>query len=196
MLGYLIFLFGGMASIFALNVIFSSNDVLFCFLMVIVNFGIIFAMNVIVSLIVRAMPRRWLDGRKKIFAVRPFENKLYAGLGIKKWKDRVPELGSLAGFRKDKISALDKEYIAMFLSETCYAEVMHIFMLLVCFVDVLINPLEFALTFTFPLATIGACMNFPPILIQRYNRQKLLRLYQSIIKKEEMTKNITNGDNL
>ncbi len=175
-------LFGGMTVVFLINVALSINfheyTVLFSLLMVVINSVIIFLMDLIVSLTVRALPEKLYDATKPIYTVKKWERNFYEKIGIRKWKDKIPELGKITNFPKDKIDNTEPQYLFKFLSETCYAEVMHIFMTLVGFVIIAINPIKYVWNFTLPLALVNMILNVMPICVQRYNRPKLLALYK------------------
>ena len=134
------------------------------------NFSIIFILDAIIASIIHHLPRRMFDPFKKIYTISEKEKKILVFFGIRKWKDKIPEMGQLCDFKKDKLAKTEKEYLFTFLEETCYAEVIHIFMALIGFLDILIWPHKDILNFTLPLALVNFFINLPPIFIQRYNR--------------------------
>jgi glycosyl-4,4'-diaponeurosporenoate acyltransferase len=95
-------------------------------------------------------------------------------LRIKAWKDALPEAGSLfrGGFSKRRVTRHDRAYLECFLGETRRAERAH-------WAIAAVGPVFFAwnpwwLATAMVAYAIGA--NVPCILVQRYNRARLLRL--------------------
>ncbi len=133
----------------------------------------------------RLLPKKWLNPEKKIFHVSPKEKKFYEKLKIRKWKDRVPEIGHFTGFRKNKVvDPKNVEYLDRFLLETAYGELGHIVSCFSSFLIVLLFPIDpvwFAVSV--PVAVVGALMNLPSLFILRYNSYKLRILRNSTLKK-------------
>lgn len=133
----------------------------------------IFVVDAIIAWILHAMPEKWFDDNKRIFKVFRKERKFYEKIGIKNWKDKVPETGQVCNFKKNKIASFNSNYIKKFLIETCYAEVIHIAMLLIGLTVFFVIPFSESLNYSLWLFLINAILNIPPVLIQRYNRPKL-----------------------
>ena len=95
-----------------------------------------FIISGIIALLIHWLPKSWFLAERKIFKVYRWERKLYEKLGIKKWKDKVWELGGLGGFRKNKINdPKNPEYLSTFLMESNKGFVVHfisIFAVFVC----------------------------------------------------------------
>lgn len=109
--------------------------------------------------------------------LRPFESdgRWYERhLRIKVWKGRLPEAGALFkdGFSKRSLAAGSQDHLARFVIETRRAEVTHWAVLAVAPFFMLWNP--WALTVVMWLYAVLA--NVPCLLIQRYNRARLLRV--------------------
>ncbi|MBQ8884872.1 MAG: hypothetical protein IJY62_00640 [Clostridia bacterium] len=133
--------------------------------------------------LVNRLPEKPFDHKKKFFTVSAKEKKFYEKLGIRKWKDRIPELGALGGFRKDKVAEpTNNEYVGRFLLEICYGQFVHILSMISGFLVMLIF-MEFALTVGLPVAIVNLILNLPSICILRYNSYKLEVLYKSNEKK-------------
>lgn len=136
--------------------------------------------------IVRLTPKKVARHDKKIFTVSLKEKKFYEKLNIRKWKDKIPEIGHFTGFRKNKIAdPKSVEYVERFLMEACYGEIGHFLALFFGFLIVLFFPIHSAwIAISIPVAIINAILNFPPILVLRYNRYKLEVLLASNLKKQ------------
>ena len=96
-------------------------------------------------------------------------------LRIHAWKDHLPEAGkffSLHPFDKSHLTRFDRDYLARFILETCRAELAHDLPFLFYPLCLLWNPWP-ANLIMFLYAVLA---NVPFILIQRYNRARLLAL--------------------
>ncbi len=146
--------------------------------------------NIVIALIVRNhIPKKWLNPFAKIYTVHKWEQKFYIAIGVRVWKDRIPELGkTLANFDKRTIdNPNDNEYIYKFLQETLYAELMHSFSALLGTLIIFIN-LQLALLVALPLVILNQIINILPVIVQRYNRPKLIMLYRRNERKIEKNK--------
>jgi len=152
----------------------------------------LFACDIIFAFVVKSLPRKWFDPRRRIFRASKCEARFYEFIRINKWKDKVPEVGKLVGYDKTKVGDLSSANLNMFLTETAYAEVIHYFCLLssvivpvVYFMLPLPQIQGFFWTIILPCAFVNFALNLPPIFIQRHNRPRLLRIYDLLLKKEE-----------
>lgn len=132
------------------------------------------------TLLMRFLPKKCWNANKKIFNVSKKEvNFLVNKLKIKAWKDRIPEMGCTSGFPKKHISSLEKKYLWKFLQEICYAEVMHYVSAFLGFtVLFIIKPHD--LIFSLPILFVNFFLHMLPSLTQRYNRYRLLQVYEKI----------------
>lgn len=125
------------------------------------------------------VPMKSINPFSKIYRVYPWEKKVYVALGIRKWKDKIPELGkTLENFDKSSLSdPHNNEYVLRFIRMTIKAEIMHKlsawFGLLIIFVN-----LKLFLVVGLPLIICNFIINIMPVMVQRYNRPKLLLLYK------------------
>lgn len=95
-------------------------------------------------------------------------------LRIKRWKDVLPEAGTLfaGGFSKRHVARRDREYLERFIVETRRAELTHWLVMGATPFFFLWNPWWLALV----MAGYGLIANVPCIIIQRYNRARLSRM--------------------
>jgi glycosyl-4,4'-diaponeurosporenoate acyltransferase len=111
-----------------------------------------------------------------LYRRREFERggRLYERLGIKRWKDRLPEAGALfaGGFSKRSVRTRDREVLERFVIETRRAEWTHWTIMLMTPAFVVWNPwwVEIA------MVVYALAANLPCLLVQRYNRARLARL--------------------
>ena len=150
------------------------------FAITIISLLVLVVIDSVCALFVRyCLPKKVFNPFLKGYRVGKFERKFYERIGVRKWKDRIPEAGQLfANFAKTEIADMtNNEYVYKFMSETIYAEIMHwlsaIFSFLIVFID-----LSLALTVALPLIVGNMILNILPVIVQRYNRPKLMVLYQ------------------
>ena len=136
------------------------------------------------------LPREWFRFDRFPFrsAAWEKEGRIYEHLGIQKWKDAAPDMSKLMGkmFPKKVVGRPDSGQILRLMEETCVAEFVHL-------VLILLSPLllhyvhgGFGLAFLLVYDLLG---NLPFLLIQRYNRPKLLRIYRRMQLRAEKAKN-------
>ena len=129
-----------------------------------------------VGLFTHRLPIGRLDHDTWLFRLRPAERDgtLYERLRVKRWKDRLPEAGSFfaGGFSKRRVVTRDPAYLERFVIETRRAELTHWLVMAIAPVFVVWNPWWMvAIMFAYAFAA-----NVPCLLVQRYNRGRLLRV--------------------
>ena len=169
---YLWFLGFSLIFVFLLNILLGATF-LYAFASVLFGALFIFLLDALIAWVIHCLPPEWFNHKNKIYTVSKKERKIYEKLGIKNWKDKVPEMGQLCNFKKDKLENLNEDYIKKFLTETCYAEIIHYGMLLIGLFVLFIFPSNVFFSISLPLFFINAILQIPPIFIQRYNRPKL-----------------------
>lgn len=131
------------------------------------------------------IPRSWFSPRR--FPFRPFrwerEGKIYEKLGIRRWKDRVPDVSRVSKrlFRKKLPRSSTSVQARRLVEETCVAEAVHGFLLLASLW--VIHRWRKLGGFLFWLV-YNLLGNVPFILIQRYNRPRILQLEEKLRAKE------------
>lgn len=99
---------------------------------------------------------------------------LYVRLGIRRWKDRLPEAGALfaGGLSKRHLPSTGDAGLERFAVETRRAELGHWLALAAGPVSIAWNPPVGAAA----MVTYGVAVNAPFIAIQRYNRLRVARI--------------------
>ena len=111
------------------------------------------------------------------------EGQIYEKLHIRKWKDHLPDMSRYIKtmFAKELVNPRDPEYTRRLILETCVAELIHKIL-------ILLSPI-FAQYMTGMYADLAmliyALGNLPFILIQRYNRPRLIRLMEKQLAAQE-----------
>lgn len=146
--------------------------------------GAVMGLNAAVLLLLHALsvaialklPLRSLARDGPLTRLRQFEadGRLYErSLVIRRWKDKLPDGGSWisGGFSKRSLQSGHTEYLSRFTAETRRGELAHWMMLLPI-------PLFFLWNNAFGMIVIliySLIANIPCILVQRYNRSRLLK---------------------
>ena len=124
------------------------------------------------------------DTKNDFFTLLKKEKFYERILKIKKWKDKIPQFVVKGGFSKNKIQNLNLGYLKKFIAETYRAEIDH---LLCCFsVPFLFffNSLK-NLKLSCIISGLVIIGNLPCVLIQRYNRFRIRRIYLKLKNKKD-----------
>jgi len=126
-----------------------------------------FSVRLLIGLIVPKVFQS-VDPGHKWFLPKPFENKLYSFLQIKKWKKYVPTYAPETFFLELPLSQIARTM--------CISELVHTVIAVFSFV-----PLLFSIPFgEFPVflitSVLAAAVDCIFILLQRYNRPRVIRL--------------------
>lgn len=140
----------------------------------------------VVAITIRLLPKNLFQPNNKAFKVSERKINFYKKLGVKKWKEKVPDLGQFANFKKNKIeNPFSLKYMHRFLVENCYGDMIHIVSAFMGFFIILFTPLKLSFTIALPIALINFVINYMPMMIQRYNRPKLLNIYNRLLASQE-----------
>lgn len=143
----------------------------------------VIAVDGLTAFIVRRMPEKGFRHGKSFWIPSKKEKKFYEKLKIRKWKDKVPELGQFTGFRKNKIDdPSNNEYLERYFLEVNYGQVGHFLSVFTSFLILWIFP-KLCWTAALPVAIVSVALNVPSLFILRYNSYKLETLYQSNARK-------------
>ena len=139
-----------------------------------ITFGTFFyhlLMRVVVGAAVCCAMRGHTSWCKPWYQPRPFEKKLYARLKVKKWKAHLPTY-------QPELFSLQKHTPAEIAQAMCQAEVTHEIIAALSFLPLLMAvPFgDFWVFFLTSLAAAGFDLLF--VIIQRYNRPRILALIE------------------
>lgn len=127
-----------------------------------------------------------LDPEKGLFRCFPFERegKLYEKIGIRKWQKRLPDMSRIFPTMMPAKNLRGKygERLSIMIQETCVAEAVHIAVGIAGLPCLWIWPGIGGVTVT---AMFIFLLNVPFILIQRYNRPRLIRLQKKLTSKKK-----------
>ncbi|TGA98373.1 glycosyl-4,4'-diaponeurosporenoate acyltransferase [Sporolactobacillus shoreae] len=109
--------------------------------------------------------------------------------GVKKWKNQLPELSDFLSFlfSKKQMMQYSPDYLVRFALETCRAELVHWCIIFSSLIFSVWNSMGMSLLMIF----IAVVFNLPYIIIQRYNRPRILNL---LANKRATIKGTINND--
>ncbi len=122
----------------------------------------------------RLMAECVFDYKKRIFAVSEFEINFYSNINIKHWQNKLPDMSRIAPhIMPAKSMKCDyRSNISKMINETCVAEIIHFALCVLGFGCAFIWHGAWGI-----IASALYCIcNIPFIMIQRYNRPRLIRL--------------------
>lgn len=134
----------------------------------------------------RVIPKRWLKPDKGLFRSYPFEQggSIYEKLGIRKWHKRLPDMSRILPFLvpAKNLTGNYEERLPEMIYETCVAEAVHLGVSVLGFRCLRMWPGIGGVVVT---AIFILLLNLPFILIQRYNRPRLIRLQKKLESREK-----------
>lgn len=115
-----------------------------------------------------------------LYRIRPWERggRLYERLfRVRRWKSLLPDGAALfaGGFRKGSLPGPRPEQLERFARETCRGEAVHWVVLVLAPLFLAWNPWWAELI----ILAYAAAANLPCIVVQRYNRARLLQILRS-----------------
>lgn len=131
-------------------------------------------------LVGRVLPKEWFCFEQFPYHTFDFEKagRIYTILGVRDWKDKVPDmsniLSSVMPSKKLPKKVTDAHLVRM-IQETCVAEFIHLALCIVGLRCLWIWDSVGGLL----VALLNILGNLPYIIIQRYNRPRLVRLLES-----------------
>jgi hypothetical protein len=139
--------------------------------------------------------RKFIKPEAKYFKVSKKETRFWERLGVRLYKDRLPDLGAkFVGFEKARLAnPKDLDYIKKYIHETCVGEIGHIVGGILGFAVMAFMPFSYYwLSIALPCAIVNLFLATLPFIVMRYNRHKLVALHKIIEiqnKREETKKN-------
>lgn len=141
--------------------------------------------DMIVAIVVQRIPQKLINPNAWCFKVFKFERGFYERIRIRKWKDKIPELGGVfKKFSKQHLTSNTPEYVHHFIVETIYGEMSHTWSIVAGLLVFVVFP-QHILNFALPLFLINLILNILPAMIQRYTRPKLCKMYVRLLEKEK-----------
>ncbi len=117
------------------------------------------------------VPNRF-DYRCRWFRPMPFEAALYKRLRLKHWKKNMPTYDP-------RLFSLQHNTLEQIIRNMCQAEVVHEIIILFSFVPILFSLLWDTFWVFLITSVFAACIDLIFVMLQRYNRPRLVRLLRS-----------------
>ena len=142
------------------------------------------ALGVLSFVVGRLIPKHWFHADRFPWVCHPAEQKLWKRLHVRKWQAKIPDMSRI--FKRimpeKKMTAETIADVPRMLEETCVAELTHFLLSLLGLAMLWIWPGAGGIIVTVIYILLG---NLPFIIIQRYNRPRLQRLYAMQQRKRE-----------
>ncbi len=181
---YLSVIGAAMLLIGVLNIAFGTASVTYVIISVVLCTALQFALDGIIAIVINKLPDRFFGVDNPAYRVSEWEKKLYKKLKVRKWKDRVWELGGLGGFSKKKLADPDNPaYIEKFIIECNKGVLTHRLSYPVGFLPMLLFSNVCALSIALPVAAVNLFLNILPTLALRYNTPKLKAILERMKRK-------------
>ncbi len=146
-----------------------------------------FALDGLIAIAINKLPDRWFGVNNPFYRVTESERALYKKLGVRRWKDKVWELGGLGGFSKKALTAPDDpRYIEKFIVECNKGVLTHRLAYPVGFLAMLTLPSPFSFTVALPVAIVNVYLSALPTIVLRHNTPMLLAVLKRLKKKAQL----------
>ena len=140
----------------------------------------------------RIIPEKWINPRGCLYRCRDFEQggRLYEKIGIHRWHHALPSMSRILPFMipPKNLKGNWRDRLPRMIHETCVAELIH---WLLCISGFYCLRLWQGMGGFFVTIINILLLNLPFILIQRYNRPRLIILHQKSIQRERRIKEKT-----
>lgn len=145
--------------------------------------------GIFATIVRRLLPSKWFSVQKKRFIAGRKECLFYEKIGIKKWKEKVLELGAFTSFRKNKIAEPNNaKYLERYIVEANFGIVCHLAGIVFGIGAIFCVPKSLWLSVGVPVVVVNTILSALPTFILRYNLPKLHTLYKFNLRKEEKMK--------
>lgn len=149
----------------------------------------VIALDGLTAWLVRLLPERYFSAPRQ-FGAGKREIRFYRHIGIRAWKEKVPELGLFTKFSKSRVEKpTDADYLGRFILECNYGVIIHLVNAVVGFALCAIPFFYPVWLIALPVALINAILSLLPMFILRYNLPKLAFLHGRALKKAERAEN-------
>ena len=147
-----------------------------------------FALDGLIAIIINRLPDKMFAVDNPLYAVSQTEMKLYKKWKVRKWKDKVWELGGLGGFSKKSLENPNSpEYIEKFIVECNKGVLTHRLSYPIGFLPMLCMPNVCAFSIAFPIAAVNLFLNILPTIVLRYNTPTLKSILKRMKRKQLIT---------
>jgi hypothetical protein len=143
--------------------------------------------NGVLALFIRTLPSKIFKETHSAYKMKPWEKQLYRRMGVRRWKNNLPQAGWMQGFsRKHLPNKIDIDYTKRFIWETCCAMFGHFIMALTGMLAPLLVILPWAdnkkmwFVGLWCLAVFHFLIHILYVIVQRYNLPRFILLQERI----------------
>lgn len=135
----------------------------------------------------RLLPKRWFSAERFPFRSQPWEEKLYRLLRVKQWQNKLPDMSRILPklMPAKRLTPQTMTDLPRMIEETCVAELIHALLSVSGLGFLWLWPGGWGIALTAVYILLG---NVSFIIIQRYNRPRLVKLLEMQQKKAARTK--------
>ncbi|MBQ8859312.1 MAG: hypothetical protein IJ012_05925 [Clostridia bacterium] len=184
-----------MLVISALNIAFGVGSFYYVVIAVLWCTVLQVALDGLIAILINKLPDRWFGVDNPLYRVTAPERELYKALRVRRWKDKVWELGWLGGFSKKALAAPnDPKYVEKFIIECNKGVLTHRLSYPIGFLAMLTlsHPLSF--TIALPVAVVNVYLSVLPTIVLRHNTPMLLAVLRRLQKKTKAAPACENFD--
>ena len=181
---YLTVMGAGTGLIAFFNILFEVASPLYAIVASVFCTLLAFALDGLIAYLVHLLPSRLFPAESPRYRVSSRAVRLYERIGVKKWKDKVWELGGAGGFSKKSILRPDDpEYVEKFIVESNKGVLTHRLSYPIGLLAMLTLEGVCVFTVALPIAFVNLFLNVLPTVVLRYNTPKLRSLLRLIERK-------------
>ncbi|MBR7099402.1 MAG: hypothetical protein IKC59_08305 [Clostridia bacterium] len=183
-----------MTVISLVNILFQTAPWDYVVLAVIWCTALQFALDGLIAFLINRLPDRWFGIDKPLFRISKKERELYKKLKVRRWKDKVWELGGLGGFSKKMLKEPDNpDYIEKFIVECNRGVLVHRLSYPIGFLAMLTVQSSCVFTLALPVAAVNLFLNVLPTLVLRYNTPMLMSVLNRSKRKKKTETDIAHN---
>lgn len=130
-----------------------------------------FVMRLVVGTVVNLIMKNKANHNSVWFREKRFEKKLYNLLRVRKWKKYIPT------YSPDTFDT-NKKTVKEIVSATCQAEIVHEVIMVLSLLPIAVIPFLGGAAAIFITSFLSMLIDFVFVILQRYNRPKLLRVME------------------
>ena len=131
----------------------------------------------------RILPKSWINGELFPFRTYAAEDRFYCLIRVRVWQNKLPDMSRVfpALMPPKNLSGNYRDRLPVMIRETCVAELTHVLLAVLGFHCITIWQGAGGVI----LSVLFCLGNLPFVMIQRYNRPRLIRLANWVAMREQ-----------
>ena len=146
-----------------------------------------FAMRLAVGTIINFIMKNKADHKNVWFREKSFETKFYKMIGVQKWKKYLPT------YSPDTFDTSQKT-VKEIIGATCQAEIVHEIIMALSLLPMILIPFLGGATALIITSVLSMLFDSLFVILQRYNRPKLVKIMTRFPKLKNIDRIISNAD--